>query len=422
MSQIYQPTDIVLAKVKGFPAWPAMIIPEEIVPANVSKGKTTRNNSWKAAEDEAEDEDNEDDYIIYSKLLKFRKYKDMQSNYCVKFFCDDSYIWLKPSDFQYLTKEECEKWLNNTKKKNKKLIPAYEMALKGKDGIDVWEFVEYGSNGKPGDEEYVEDYDEEEKEEEEEEEEESTSDVDEYKVKDSKSKKRKRQTRQRSKPQKKETVTKRGTRSTSKKVETKKSEPSPKKKKAPPKKKKPQLEKYHYEDDEDWAIVGLGPQDLTISGNNTLVSKLSQKKNMELHNDLKTDLQEKLSMVNKLLTDVSLKKEPHETSDDYELILDELDLCLSFKGSQDELVTVFISNNELMTNFRVLFNLKYEELQNLDVWDKFQRCYFEIYGLEFNPDQTKWSFEPQEITKSADHEETNNDGIKPEEVNGKDKL
>ena len=37
MPNIYQPTDVVLAKVKGFPAWPAMVIPKELIPENVWK-------------------------------------------------------------------------------------------------------------------------------------------------------------------------------------------------------------------------------------------------------------------------------------------------------------------------------------------------------------------------------------------------
>lgn len=64
-------------------------------------------------------------------------------------------------DMKILTSEDCRKWLSGKQRKNKKLIPAYEMAMRGKNGIDIWEFVEYGSYGKPDEEEYVEEEEEE---------------------------------------------------------------------------------------------------------------------------------------------------------------------------------------------------------------------------------------------------------------------
>ena len=177
---IFQPTDIVLAKVKGFSAWPAMIIPNELIPDNilknkpmsVHKGKSTRDKELgvdidaeiegpeQSDEEEVETFDdsevNPEKFIIYTPVLKFRKNDALKPAYCVKFFCDDSYIWVKPTDMKVLTNEECCQWLSGKQRKNKKLIPAYEMALRGKDGIDIWEFVEYGSYGKPDEEEYVE--------------------------------------------------------------------------------------------------------------------------------------------------------------------------------------------------------------------------------------------------------------------------
>lgn len=165
MPNIYQPTDVVLAKVKGFPAWPAMVIPKELIPENVWKIRSrisvdkaeTKEDQDSTPDEEFGSDYDPNDYIIYSKVLKFKKNKEQPSLYCVKFMCDDSYIWVKQSDMQPLSVEECQKWLASKTKKNKKLIPAYEMAMKGSSGIDVWEFVEYGSMGKPDEDEYIED-------------------------------------------------------------------------------------------------------------------------------------------------------------------------------------------------------------------------------------------------------------------------
>ncbi|SCW03918.1 LAFE_0H01904g1_1 [Lachancea fermentati] len=426
-SHVFQPTDIVLAKVKGFPAWPAMIIPEEIVPANVLKGRTTRP---RPEQDEDEDDDDEDsNYIVYSDLLRFRKYNSVQPSYCVKFFCDDSYIWLKPSDFKLLSPAQCDEWLNSSKKKNRRLVPAYEMARRGPEGIDIWEFVEYGTNGKPDEEEYVEDegpdapdapVDEIE----------DSGDVDEDDIdendtsftsdSDFDERPRKRASRRRaSSPPKRprraaakrsttRTTPRRSTRSGDRKAKDEDEEaeealelPEPPKSKSRQKKKKPQVDKYKFEDDEDWLIVGLGPQEPSLTSGNTLVSKLSQKKNLEIHNELKADLEEKLIFVNKLLVSMTVTPQKEQNVDDYHVLIDELEQCLSLKGSQDEMVTVFLGDHELLLNLRVFFNLKYAELESLGLWVRFQDWFSNVYRGEFFPDDISWSTIPTSEPESA---------------------
>ena len=133
---VYQPTQIVLAKVKGYSPWPSMIIPEEIIPANVMKSEyMTRSDS-----EETDTKDSEN-FIIYSDVLSFKKFTTSQDIYCVKFFCDDSYRWVKHHDLSVLSIDDCRDWLDADVRKNKKLIPAYEMALNGlvtENGVDVW--------------------------------------------------------------------------------------------------------------------------------------------------------------------------------------------------------------------------------------------------------------------------------------------
>ena len=41
----YQPTSIVLAKVKGYPAWPAMVLDESLLPEHISNKTKIENQS-----------------------------------------------------------------------------------------------------------------------------------------------------------------------------------------------------------------------------------------------------------------------------------------------------------------------------------------------------------------------------------------
>ncbi|SMN21749.1 similar to Saccharomyces cerevisiae YMR044W IOC4 Member of a complex (Isw1b) with Isw1p and Ioc2p [Maudiozyma saulgeensis] len=417
-SYVFQPTEIVLAKVKGYSAWPSMIIPEEIIPANVMKSEHMNSDGDDGDSESDIDTTDTDKYIVYSDILSFKKFTKPNDSYCVKFFCDDSYIWVKHHDLSILTIEECQDWLNSTIRKNKKLIPAYEMALNGlvtKNGIDVWEFVEYGSMGKAkNDEEYVEDGD----------------DNDETNG-SRRSKRTKRATRsssrQRTKRQQeneevenisasKRTRSRRSVKSES----TSKNEvarPAPKKAKASTaktksaitskvtpnlkskKKSEPKPVLFNYDDDEDWSVVGLGPQDLSVNKRvSPLVKKLSQKKNIDKHNDLKLDIQDRIGSVNSLLSNIftsSFEEEHNTKKNDLEIILDELDIAIGMRGPHNEFISAFISNSELLFNFRLLFNLKGQDLKNWSLWNGFQRIFRQIYEHEFLSDSKAWSLHPE---------------------------
>lgn len=445
---VFQPTDVVLAKVKGFSAWPAMIIPGELIPENILKNKPmgaykgksadgkeaeaenqeqSDGEDEEAAEEEEEEEDvfadsdaNPENFIIYTPVLKFRKYDTLKPVYCVKFFCDDSYIWVKPTDMKILTGEECRQWLNGKQRKNKKLIPAYEMAMKGKDGIDIWEFVEYGSYGKPDEEEYVEEDEEQKKtakrptrsssrqrqkrvfETDKSEEGEPvkrkrvTRSTRQQRVDEEEEEEEEGQEEQEPEGEEEEFVRKRPQRGKPRKAVATKTKLKPKSKPKKEKPSPPKVIKYHFEDDEDWSIVGLGPQDLSIEKTmDPIAKKLSQKKNLERHVEIKLDLEDKLAGINKLLCDVLCSGVNRTVSikDDFEIILDELQIALNTRGSKNEFITIFQSNNSLLLYFRILFNLRRKELNKWGLWGRFQDIFEHIYSYEFRPDTTDWQLE-----------------------------
>ncbi|SCU91260.1 LAMI_0E05270g1_1 [Lachancea mirantina] len=394
---VYQPTDVVLAKVKGFPAWPAMIIPEEIVPENVLKGRPGKPAKELDASETEESDKDISNYIVHSDFLKFRKNRIVHLSYCVKFFFDDSYIWVKPQDFKPLLPEECAKWLENIRRKPKRLVAAFEMAKRGPGGIDVWEFVEYGSQGKPDEEEYVEEEPAVEEVPQEPESSPHVSDVDEVQSLandsdfDEEPKTRAVKART-SRAAKKRT---RGGRDVELQ-ELSMSPPPPSRTKArasAKKQKTPEIPKYKYEDDEDWSIVGLGPQNSSINQSNTLIRKLSQKRNLEVHNELKADLREKLSFAKKLVMGAIFSGSEKENEENLHMVIDELDQSLSLKGSQDELITVLYADNEILISLSALLNSKGDQLKEMGLWDKFQQWFTNVYGHEFVPDEEPWSME-----------------------------
>lgn len=398
-AKMFQPTDIVIAKMKGYPPWPAMIIPFEIIPQQV----LSKNRS-KLPEDFDSDSD-DTEKIEYSSMLSFKKFKRELSNYCVKFFHDDSYVWLNPRNLTTLDMSQIDTFLSKVNvKTSKKLSMAYEMAKQGlSSGIDVWEFVEYGSEGKPDDDDYTdgenEDYEEE------------------YTEENSEPSTKRKLTRssKRTAAKKSKTLSRRATRSNSnlsadtkevhseeilatedktkqKNKQSRKSKQSATMKgKSNPLKKQERVEPtiYHYEDDVDWRIMGLGPQDLTLNSNHSLFSKLNTKKNVEIHNDLKLELRDRLSAINSMLTEYILGQS--EDPDLIHLILDEMTTSLSLKGNNDELWTVFFANNEVLLNLRALLNLKRADLVDLGVLDQLLSFYREIYDADFQFDKKQWS-------------------------------
>ncbi|CEP62775.1 Ioc4p LALA0_S06e03532g [Lachancea lanzarotensis] len=400
---VYQPTDVVLAKVKGFPAWPAMVVPEEIIPENVLKERL-----GKPTLDEIEDENDPNNYVVYNEHLKFRKNFKPHNSYCIKFFCDDSYIWLKPVDFKPLSTEQCTNWLRNSKKQSKKLIPAYEMAAKAPQGIDVWEFIEYGSQGKPEEEEYVDEGPEESARNEDNEEEllseplsavsESDYDEGDQVRKGSRSSKRQAKAKAKDKAKGRQTRKRRAAHDeednaldTFEELQEEPKSTSRSKKKKPSSKVKHEVPKYKFEDDEAWSIVGLGPQEPSSSASNSIVNKLSQKKNLEIHNEIKADLIDKLGFVNKLMGELIFKKTGNDDHEEYHMLVDELEQCSALRGSQDELITVFFSDQELVTNLSALFNLKQSYLRETGLYNRLQEWFTSIFGYPYIVSPEIWN-------------------------------
>lgn len=119
----YKPTDIVLAKVKGYPPWPAMVLEESILPDNVIKKrpKTKQNKTF---------------------ILP------------VRFFSDDTYIWIKSTDMKPLTDDMIDEFFSKVKRRRDNLLDsAYTLA---KDPLDMEVFVKYGSSGVPPEPEVIE--------------------------------------------------------------------------------------------------------------------------------------------------------------------------------------------------------------------------------------------------------------------------
>lgn len=137
----FVPKSIVLAKVKGYPPWPAMVLEESLLPENIltKKPKSVKQPSKK----------------------KLRKPIFILP---VRFFSDDTYIWIKSNEVKPLSHEMISQFLLNDKKRKDNLLQtAYELA---NDPPDMELFIKWGSKGEPVEPPYVEQEEEEEEEEE----------------------------------------------------------------------------------------------------------------------------------------------------------------------------------------------------------------------------------------------------------------
>ncbi|TDL24291.1 Tudor/PWWP/MBT [Rickenella mellea] len=94
--QTYEFRDVVLAKIRGFPSWPAMIVDPESVPVIVKKEQPT------------------------GKKNNF---------YCVKFFPAGDYSWVLTKDLSRLRKHEIESYIAEPHKKSGDLLSGYRIAL-----------------------------------------------------------------------------------------------------------------------------------------------------------------------------------------------------------------------------------------------------------------------------------------------------
>ncbi|KAG8934533.1 hypothetical protein FRC03_010469 [Tulasnella sp. 419] len=98
----YKVRDIVLAKVRGYPAWPAMVVDPDNVPKEVKREKPP------------------------NKKLKF---------YCVRFFPAGDHYWSLAKDLSRLLPHEIEAYISEPSKKNGDLKRGYEIAL----NPEAWE-------------------------------------------------------------------------------------------------------------------------------------------------------------------------------------------------------------------------------------------------------------------------------------------
>lgn len=117
------PTTIVLAKVKGYRPWPAMVLEEDILPENIKK--------------------------IKPKTVRLEKKSTKPViNVPVRFFSDDTYIWIKSCDLKILGEQTINEFLAKraSQKKHDLLIDAYKLA---QDPPDMREFNMWGSAGEP---------------------------------------------------------------------------------------------------------------------------------------------------------------------------------------------------------------------------------------------------------------------------------
>lgn len=122
-SSEYPPTSVVLAKVKGYPPWPAMVLEQSLLPDHITSKKP--------------------------KSIKVAKTKSKKpvGIVPVRFFSDDTYIWIKTNEIKPLTPSMIEEFLNKpNKRKDNLLESAYTLA---KNPLDMELFIKYGSSGKP---------------------------------------------------------------------------------------------------------------------------------------------------------------------------------------------------------------------------------------------------------------------------------
>ncbi|KAI0332273.1 hypothetical protein GY45DRAFT_1398348 [Cubamyces sp. BRFM 1775] len=96
--QSYEVRDIVLAKVRGFPPWPGMIVDPDTVPEAVAKERPnpkSKKGNW----------------------------------YCVRFFPAGDYAWIVPKDISRLQQHEIEAYISEPYKRSGELLKGYRIAL-----------------------------------------------------------------------------------------------------------------------------------------------------------------------------------------------------------------------------------------------------------------------------------------------------
>ncbi|CAX40638.1 component of the ISW1B complex, putative [Candida dubliniensis CD36] len=133
----YPPTSIVLAKVKGYPAWPAMVLDESLLPEHISNKKPKSKTNHPTTT------------TIGTTPISSPSKKKPSIIVPVRFFSDDTYIWININDLKPLTKQMIQDYFSTSSKKRRidnLLQTAYELA---NDPPEMELFIEYGSKGAP---------------------------------------------------------------------------------------------------------------------------------------------------------------------------------------------------------------------------------------------------------------------------------
>lgn len=132
----FEPGSLVLTKIKGFPPWPSMILPDDLAPATIVNKKPKSGLSSTKLKKE------------HKKLssLSDEEKQTLLGVYLVKFFHDDTYQWAYGLDLVTLAKEKEQIDAVKPKRMSKGLEKAFTVAA---NVPPMEEFAQFGSYGKP---------------------------------------------------------------------------------------------------------------------------------------------------------------------------------------------------------------------------------------------------------------------------------
>ncbi|CAK9442131.1 uncharacterized protein LODBEIA_P58740 [Lodderomyces beijingensis] len=140
MSEKFPVRSIVLAKVKGYPAWPAMVLDETLLPSNIQARKPKPKAKLKPKQPLESPQSPQSPQTPQTPPSQPQVVP-------IKFFSDDTYIWINQNDIKQLTKDEIavHQATNSAKRRIDRVLErAFELAA---DPLDMEVFIKYGSNG-----------------------------------------------------------------------------------------------------------------------------------------------------------------------------------------------------------------------------------------------------------------------------------
>ncbi|KAK9366924.1 hypothetical protein V1509DRAFT_654366 [Lipomyces kononenkoae] len=118
----YLPGAVVLAKLKGFPPWPAMILADAFLPPHILKLKPKASTGTPGSA------------RVKRKGMSIEEDDaSLPSVFPVRFFNDDNYMWASRSDLKSLSGDQAQKYVDavssKSSKKDKSLVIAYKIAV-----------------------------------------------------------------------------------------------------------------------------------------------------------------------------------------------------------------------------------------------------------------------------------------------------